>query len=119
MTVARKLLGTLVGALGLALAQRLLNPAPIPALTVLAGGLIGTWIWSTRGAVAWGALAGLLVGAVLHARSHLVEGRAEDGALTAGHVLADSGVGLVVGGVLLLLALAVAPPETSAPPAAD
>lgn len=103
MTV-RRVLGLVVAVAGLVLAQRVLDPAPIPAGGLLIGGLIPLALGRSRRPVALGAAIGCVVGALVHAYSHVREGRAAAPLETAGHVLADAGYGALVGGVLLLVA---------------
>ena len=105
--VVRRALGVALSTTGLIAAQRILDPAPLPAAGVLIGGLVA-YVFGRKGAfLVGGALVGCLVGSALHAYSHVSEGRADAAIETGRHVLADAGVGLFVGSILLLLALAV------------
>lgn len=103
----RRVLGVALAVFGLVIAQRLLNPAPMPAAGVLLGGLIPLALGWNRRALAVGTWLGCALGAVVHGYSHISEGRAEAPLELAGHVLADAGLGTLVGGLLLLVAMVV------------
>ena len=82
-------------------ADRLVNPVPIPAVGVIVGGLIGL---SMRKGSLWLAISGstgCLIGAAIHVYSHLAEGRVRSASQLLSHVLGDTGVGILIGTAVL------------------
>ena len=74
---------------------------------MIAGGLLALWLCDSARWWAIGALAGWLMGARIHAYSHVSEGRAASGHELFVHVGADAGLGLVVGILILGVIAAV------------
>ncbi len=105
----RRWVGIAVAVTGMWLVQRLLDPAPIPALSTLAGGLVAYAVWNTRASIARGVALGLILGSLVHAASHVTEGRADSLPGTLLHVAADAALGLTLGVLLLFAALAFDP----------
>lgn len=102
--------GTAIGALALLfIADRVLQPVPVPAATAVVGGLVALWLDRT---VRWswiltGVVAGSLAGVGIHSYVHLTgqSTRPEEG--LAIHLVMDGGVGLVVAlSVVVLLVVA-------------
>ena len=83
------------------LAHLILEPAPIPALGAVAGGLVACAFRANRGWLIGGTFLGLLAGACAHACSHFVEGRVESISQLSTHVAADAANGLGVAIVVL------------------
>ncbi len=94
-------LAAVVAACLLFVANRLVNPVPIPAVGVIVGGLIG---FSMRKGSLWLVISGstgCLIGAGVHAYSHFAEGRVQSASQLISHVLGDTGVGILIGTAVL------------------
>jgi hypothetical protein len=94
----RKAVTAIVALLLLFLADRVLEPVPVPAATAVIGGLIGLWLGLT---VRWlwlslGVIAGLVVGAGFHLYVHMTGQSPPPPEGLAAHLAVDGGIGLVV-----------------------
>lgn len=89
-----------------AFASYLMQPAPIPAVAGVAGGLVAFWLGRERrlAASVAGCLMGALVGMAYHLYSHYSEGRmseASEGIIR--HLVSDWLLGIIVAIVVLTL----------------
>ena len=85
-----------------------LQPAPVPALGSLAGGLVAYWIVRHKrySAAAVGAIVGSLVGVGFHFYSHYSEGRIEEPPEgIALHLVKDGLFGLLIAGLILAVTI--------------
>ncbi len=80
-----------------------LDPVPIPALSGLAGGLLGWWSARRRRerSAAGGLVAGAVAGAAVHGWQHHAEGRVDGAGTLVAHVAADAGLGLTIAAAIL------------------
>lgn len=86
--------------------HRLTDPAPIPALTAVVAGLIAIVVRARWPMFLGVIVAGLAIGIGIHARSHIVENRADSLASLAAHVAGDAAIALA--GALVILGIVVA-----------
>jgi hypothetical protein len=85
----------------LVIANRILNPAPIPAMGMIAGGLLAFYIRDRLRWLAIGAVAGWALGISVHTYSHFAERRVSSGSDLVAHVGVNAALGFVVGAVVL------------------
>jgi hypothetical protein len=89
----------------LVIANRILNPAPIPAVGMIAGGLLAFYVRDRLRWMAMGAVAGWALGISVHTYSHFAEGRVTSGSELVSHVGVNAGLGFVVGAGVLGIVL--------------
>lgn len=105
--------------IGLGVVHQLFDPAPLPAAGVVAGGLLALLAGASRRGVFMAAVAGGLVAVAAHLYSHVAEGRVDSLTQVSGHALRDAALGGALGTFLLLVGVAVYPPEAGRFRAAD
>lgn len=88
----------------LVIANRIVNPAPIPAVGMIAGGLLAFYVRDRLRWLAIGAGAGWALGISVHTYSHFAEGRVTSGSELVSHVGANAALGFAVGTVALGIA---------------
>lgn len=105
-----QILATLAAAaLPVVLADRLLQPVPIPAATAAVGGLLGLWLGRGLG---WGRVGigvgvGMVLGAAWHGHAHWSGQSTPPAEGLAAHLAVDAAIGFAVAVPALGLALAV------------
>lgn len=101
---------TVVAAAGLLLvADRVLQPVPVPAATAALGGLIGMWL-DRPARSSWigpGLVVGLLAGVGWHLYVHLSGGSPPPFESLAAHLARDGGIGLAVAVPVVVIVLLV------------
>lgn len=86
--------------------HRLIDPAPIPAVTAVIAGLIAVVVRTRRSLLIGAIIAGLALGIGIHAWSHIVENRVASLPAFAAHLAGDAALALA--GALVILGIVAA-----------